>query len=143
TWGTTAPQRWGWMAYKWKLDNGPWSAEIGVTNHSPFTNPPSINLAGISEGLHTLYVSGKNDAPPGYYQDDTFVYPPTAGIPAEVTASRTWLARTNAPVLRINEILTRNDSAVPVGANFSDLVALYNSGTVALDLSGVTLADQT
>ena len=87
-WGTNAVQPWGWTAFKWKLDNGTWSAEITVTNNSPFTNPPSIRLTGLSNGTHTVYVVGKNDA--GYYQDDTFVYPAAAGIPAAVTASRTW-----------------------------------------------------
>src|SRR5439155_8152999 len=140
-WGTTAPQPWGWTAFKWKLDSGAWSGEIPVTNNSPFTNPAMIKLTGISEGLHTVYVSGKNDAPPGYYQDDPFVYPPASGIPGRITASRMWFVRTNAPALRINEILARNDSAVPVGSNFPDLVELYNSSTAALDLSGISLTD--
>src|SRR5205823_736502 len=65
-WGTTTPQRWGWTAFKWKLDEGNWSAEIPITNNSPFTNPPTITLSGLSNGPHTVYVVGKNDAPPGY-----------------------------------------------------------------------------
>ena len=40
-WGTTTPQRWGWTAFRWKLDSGPYSGEIVVTNNSPFTNPPN------------------------------------------------------------------------------------------------------
>ena len=87
-WGTNAAQRWAWMAFKWKLDNGPWSAEVTVTNNSPFTSPPAIQLTGLTNGTHTVYVVGKNDA--GYYQDDTFVYPTNAGVAATVTASRSW-----------------------------------------------------
>src|SRR5205823_732415 len=66
-WGTNAAQPWGWTAFKWKLDNGAWSAEIPVTNNSPFTNPATISLSGLANGPHTVYVTGKNDA--GYYQD--------------------------------------------------------------------------
>ena len=89
TWGTNAAQRWGWTAFKWKLDNGPWSAEIIVSNLPPFTNLPSISLSNLSNGPHTVFVSGRNDV--GYYQDDPFVYPATAGIFAHVTASKTWV----------------------------------------------------
>ncbi len=89
TWGTNAAQRWGWTAFKWKLDNGPWSAEIVVSNPPPFTNLPSITLSNLANGPHTVYVSGRNDV--GYYQDDPFVYPATAGIFAHVTASKTWV----------------------------------------------------
>ena len=98
-WGTTAAQRWGWTAYKWKLDTNDWSAEVLVNNNPPFTSLPTISLTGLSEGQHTVYVVGRNDA--GYYQDDPFVYPATAGIPASVTASRTWTVLSN---LRIDSI---------------------------------------
>jgi len=141
-WGTWPPQNWGWTAFKWKLDNGAWSAEIPVTNNSPFTNLATINLSGLSEGPHTVYLDGKNDAPPGYYQDDTFVYPATAGIPARVTASHTWLVRTNATALRLNEVLARNETAVPVAGKYPDLIELYNSGAAPLDLSGMSLSDK-
>ena len=89
TWGTNAAQRWGWTAFKWKLDNGAWSSEIVVSNPPPFTNVPSISLSNLANGPHTVYVVGRNDV--GYYQDDPFVYPPDAGIFAHLTASRTWV----------------------------------------------------
>ena len=142
-WGTNAPQAWGWTAFKWKLDGGAWSAEIPVANNSPFTNLPMITLTGLSEGPHTVYVVGRNDAGPGYYQDDTFVYPATAGIPARVSASHTWLVRSNASALQINEVLARNASAVPVSGKYPDLIELYNSGATTLDLSGMSLSDKT
>jgi len=140
-WGTWPPQTWGWAAYKWKLDNGPWSAEIPVANTSPFTNLPTINLTGLSDGPHTVYVTGKNDAPPGYYQDDPFLYPTNAGVSARVTASRTWLVHTNLPALRLNELLAQNDTAVPVGSKYPDLIELYNGGSGSVDLSGMSLTD--
>src|SRR5438477_65309 len=65
TWGTNAAQRWGWTAFKWKLDGGPWSSEIVVSNPPPFTNLPTITLSNLASGSHTVYVSGRNDV--GYY----------------------------------------------------------------------------
>ncbi|MCX6904531.1 MAG: lamin tail domain-containing protein [Verrucomicrobia bacterium] len=140
-WGSIATQPWGWVAYKWKLDHGQWSSEILVTNNSPFTNPAAIKLSGLSAGPHTLYVVGKNDAGPGYYQDDTFVYPAGAGIPARVTAPQTWFVMTNTVLLRINEVLAKNDTAVPVNGQYPDLIELYNAGSAAVDLSGMSLTD--
>ena len=140
-WGTVGPQAWGYTAFKWKLDNGAWSAEIGFTNNSPFTNLPTISLSGLGEGPHTVYVSGKNDAPPGYYQDDTFVYPSTAGVPAHATASHTWYVQTNAVLLRINEVLAANETAVPVNGKYPDLIELHNPGASAVDLTGMSLSD--
>ena len=72
-----------------KLDNGPWSSEIVVSNPPPFTNLPTISLSNLPNGPHTVYVVGRNDV--GYYQDDPFVYPATAGISGHATASRTWV----------------------------------------------------
>ncbi len=138
-WGTTTPQPWGWTAYKWKLDNGPWSAEIPVANNSPFTNPATINLTGLANGSHTVFVSGKNDA--GYYQDDTFVYPATAGIPARVTASRTWTVGAPPSRLILNEILAKNNTSLTNSGTTPDLVELWNDSPSATDLSGMGLTD--
>ena len=71
TWGTVGAQPFGWTHFKWKLDDGPWSNETAVVNDPPFDNPATITLSGLSNGPHTVYVTGKNDA--GYYQDDPFV----------------------------------------------------------------------
>src|SRR5206468_12186753 len=70
-WGSVVPPYlWGYTHYKWRLDEGPWSAE------TPITSQPTIALSGLANGSHTVYVSGRNDA--GYYQDDPFVYPADA-----------------------------------------------------------------
>ncbi len=140
-WGTTAPQRWGWTAFKWKLDNGAFSAEIPINNNSPFTNLPTIALSNLSNGPHTVYVVGKNDAPPGYYQDDPFVYPATAGLAGRVTASRTWTVDTTLSRVVLNEVLARNVSAVLNGEDFPDVVELYNPGNSSFNLSGAGLTD--
>ncbi|HXT41885.1 MAG TPA: lamin tail domain-containing protein [Candidatus Angelobacter sp.] len=143
-WGTLAPQPWGWTAFKWKLDNGSWSAEIPVSNNSPFTNPAAINLSGLGNGPHTVYVTGKNDA--GFYQDDTFVYPTNAGVAAQVTASRTWTVDPSyvppaTPRVRINEVLAKNVSTFNNAGTFPDMIELYNYGSVAVDLVDMSLTD--
>ncbi|MHA3772540.1 lamin tail domain-containing protein [Verrucomicrobiota bacterium sgz303538] len=144
-WGTTTPQPFGWTAFKWKLDNGAWSSEIPVSNNSPFTSPATINLTGLSNGPHTVYVTGKNDA--GYYQDDTFVYPSSSSVPAGVTVSRTWTVDTGyvppagQPNVRINEVLAKNAETQGFSGTFPDIVELYNAGSATADISGWGLTD--
>jgi len=43
--------------------------------------------------------------------------------------------------LRLNEVLARNDSAVPVGSRYPDLIELLNAGPGTLDLAGMSLTD--
>jgi hypothetical protein len=147
-WGSPTafqPQGWGWVAFKWKLDNGAWSAEIPVTNNSPFTSPPTINLAGLSNGTHTVTVSGKSDV--GYYQDDTYVYPLTSGTPAAATVSKTWTVDTSysapggQPNVIINEVLAKNTETAGFSGVFPDMFELYNAGGAAADLTGWGLTD--
>ena len=134
-WGTLVPPyQWGYEQYKWKLDNGPWSPETSITT------APTISLSNLSAGPHTVYVSGKNDA--GYYQDDGFVYPAGGGLPAHVTASRTWVVTTTSFArVRLNELLAFNHQAVVHEDSYPDLVELYNEGGLPVDLSGMGLTD--
>lgn len=144
-WGSIATQRWGWTAYRWKLDDGAWSAEIPVANGSPFASPPVISLAGLDAGPHTLYVSGKSDA--GYYQDDEFVYPPDSGTPASVTASKTWtvdpgyVAPAGQAQVLINEVLAKNTDTLSLDGVFPDMLELRNAGAATADLAGWGLTD--
>jgi hypothetical protein len=144
-WGTTTPQPFGWTAFKWKLDSGAWSAEIPVTNNSPFTTPATISLSGLGAGTHTVFVTGKNDA--GYYQDDTFVYPLTSGTPAAATASKTWtvdpayIPPPPQPLVEINEVLAKNTETIGFSGTFPDIIELRNRGGATADLSGWGLTD--
>ena len=149
-WAGYVPQGWGWTAFKWKLDNAPsYGAEILITNNSPFTALPTINLTGLPNGTHTVTVIGRNDA--GYYQDETLVYPLNSGTPAAATVSKTWTVNTAyippppAPNVRINEVLAKNTDTLgfPAGAPtvFPDICELYNSGGASADLSGWGLTD--
>ena len=132
---TTPPYVWGYTHYQWKLDDGPWSAELSITNS------PTISLSGLSAGPHSVSVIGRNDA--GHYQNDPLVYPADAGIPGRATVSRTWIVNgLKSPVL-FNEVLAANVAAVPVSVTkFPDLVELYNPGTNAVSLAGMGLTDE-
>jgi len=146
-WGTTTPQGWGWVAFKWKLDNGAYSAEIPVTNNSPFNNPATISLSGLTNGTHTVTVIGKNDD--GFYQDDTFLFPLTSGTPAVATVSKTWTVNTAyvpppaAPNVQISEVLAKNSETLGFSGTFPDIIELRNSGAATADLSGWGLTDNT
>lgn len=146
-WGTTTAQPWGWVAFKWKLDNGPYSAEIPVTNNSPFNTPATISLSGLTNGTHTVTVIGKNDD--GFYQDDTFLYPLTSGTPAAATVSKTWTVNTAyvpppaAPNVQISEVLAKNSETLGFSGTFPDIIELRNSGTGTADISGWGLTDNT
>jgi hypothetical protein len=117
----------GFTHYRWRLDGGAWSAE------TPITTP--ISLSGLTSGPHRVDVSGKLDS--GFYQDDALF-----SEDARVTSSRTWFVNAGASTLRINEVLARNDSAVPVGLKFPDLIELYNDGPSPVSLAGVGVTDE-
>ncbi len=72
----------GIYAYRWKLNNGPWSAEVPLTNDflitaTLFSNAVPISLNGLSNGTYTVSVVGKNSA--GFWQDTN-----------SPTISKTW-----------------------------------------------------
>jgi hypothetical protein len=106
--------------YRYRVNNGAYSSETSVSN--------SIVLSGLTNGAYTVFVIGKNSA--GVYQSQT-----------EPTVSKTWTVNTSIPAIRINEVLARNDTAVPVGSRFPDLIELYNAGSSSVDLSGMGITD--
>ena len=144
-WGTIPVFPWGWTAYKWKLDGGAYSAEIPVTNNSPFTSLPTISLTGLANGTHTVTVIGKSDV--GYYQDDTVIYPANSNTPAAASVSKTWTVNTayvppaaTANVV-INEVLAKNTETIGFTGVFPDIIELRNTGTASADISGWGLTD--
>ncbi|MBM4462041.1 MAG: hypothetical protein FJ012_01735 [Chloroflexi bacterium] len=87
----------GIVAYKYKLDDGAWSAETPVATH--------ITLSGLGDGVHTLYVIGKNAL--GTWQ-------------AEVAATTaTWTVITTAPVATLSGqpsgVVNYNTANITVG----------------------------
>ena len=121
----------GYTHYRWRLDNGPWSAE------QPTSVP--ISLAGLANGAHHVDVTGKRDS--GLYQDD-----PSLGPDALVTSSRTWVVDTSYvpplyPTLRINEVLAQNSTTITNAGTTPDLIELYNYGSSPVELVGLSLSD--
>ncbi|HTH49875.1 MAG TPA: lamin tail domain-containing protein, partial [Candidatus Limnocylindria bacterium] len=123
----------GFTHYQWRLSSGSgeWSAE------TPIDTP--ILLTGLTNGLYQVQVIGRNDA--GTYQNDALL-----GAEARVTATHFWTVDTNyvppapATLLRLNEVLARNDSFAHGPASYPDEVELYNGSDVSLDLTGFGLS---
>ncbi|HWN94819.1 MAG TPA: lamin tail domain-containing protein, partial [Methylomirabilota bacterium] len=133
-WGSVVPPYlWGYTHYKWRVDNGPWSPEISITNSPTFT------VSNLGNGPHTVSVAGKSDT--GYYQDDPFLYPTNSTLPAHVT-SRFWFVVTNPPGrVVLNEVLARNVNVFDHEDSTPDVIELFNPGVTAVDLGGKGITD--
>jgi hypothetical protein len=121
----------GWTAYQWRLDGGAFSPE------QPMTAP--IVLNGLSNGVHTVEVIGKNDA--GFYQN-------RAEFGGDAQTSRvTWAVDTNyvppppATQIRLNEVLAKNSDTQGFAGVFPDMLELFNPSSSPVDLSGWGLTD--
>jgi hypothetical protein len=107
--------------YRYKLNNGAYTAE------TPVATP--ISLSNLPEGsTNTVFVIGRNAS--DVWQN----------IDAP-TISRTWVVNTAWPTVRLDEILARNEAAVNHQNTFPDIVELYNEGAAPIDLSGMRLTD--
>ena len=105
--------------YRYRLNGGAWSAEV------PLATP--IRLSNLPHGsTNTVAVVGRDAT--GASQSLT-----------NPTLSRPWVVRTNLPPVRLNEVLARNDAALPHGNGFPDWIELYNEGPETLPLSGLRL----
>lgn len=60
---------------------------------------------------------------------------------APAPSSTASVVAAQSPVLRINEVLASNVSAHANGTTFPDVIELYNSGSVAMDLTDLSLSD--
>ena len=119
-------------AYRYRVNDGPWSDDIVRPGAGLAGDPqpmPPIELTNLPNGQsYTVYVIGKDSA--GVWQSED-----------GATTSRTWAVDTSFRRLIINEILAANESAVPHGATFPDLVELYYDGPAPMSLSGMSLSD--
>ncbi len=106
--------------YKYWVNNSPISGEISIDI--------PINLNDLPNGDYTVCVVGRNAA--GAWQS----------IEAP-TVSKTWTVDTSQSQLLINELLAFNNSSVEVEGGYPDLVELYNSGPVAIELVGLCMTD--
>lgn len=107
----------GYTHYKAAVDNGAYGAETSVST--------ALSLTGLSVGVHTVSILGKNDA--GTWQ----------AVPSAVT----WTVDPAAITVQINEVLADNLTAYPVGATRPDFVELYNYGSVAVNLANMSVSD--
>jgi hypothetical protein len=120
----------GIFAYKWKLDNGAWSAAIPIDPAFPISFPRTaatkrtaqLALSGLTNGPHTVSVIGQNFA--GAWQDE-----------AAATISQAWTVNTALQLVQLNEI--RADSATTQ----PDAIELYNAGANAVNIGGWSLSD--
>jgi hypothetical protein len=116
----------GFTDYRWRLDDGAWSAE------TPSARP--IKLTNLAQGSHHVDVIGKNDA--GSYQNDALL-----GTDAVVTTSRTWTVDRTHSRLQINEVLANNVSIAAGGDGRPGMIELYYDGPSSKDLSGMRITN--
>jgi hypothetical protein len=106
--------------YRYRLDNAAFGLE------TPVATP--ISLSALPDGLHTVYVIGRDAA--GVWQSTL-----------SPTISRSWAVASSLRQVVFNEVLARNDGVINHGGHFPDLVELYNAGTATVDLGGLRMTD--
>jgi hypothetical protein len=110
------------VSYRYKLNNGGYGAE------TPVGTP--ISLAGLVNGsTNVVYVMGKSSA--GAWQHGT----------NSPTVSKVWVVNTAVPLVRLNEVLVQNDTAVNHAGTFPDVIELYNEGGSTVNIGGLRLTD--
>ncbi len=106
--------------YRYRLNSGAYGAETAIGT--------PITLAGLANGSsNVVSVIAKNAN--NVWQSTN----------AATVVS--WLVNTGWPGVRLNEVLARNDSAVPHEGTFPDIVELFNEGSAAVNLAGYRLTD--
>ena len=118
----------GWTHYRWRLDGGVWSGAIPIAQ--------AISLSGLSDGLHTLEVSGLTDG--GLWQDDPLL---SLGATFARWTVQSGHVPTESESVRINEILALNSETFISGGVAPDMIEIFNSGAVPVDISGWGLSD--
>ncbi|RPJ80194.1 MAG: hypothetical protein EHM13_12430, partial [Acidobacteria bacterium] len=120
----------GVNAYKYRVNHGPWSAEVpapGAGLTAEAEPLPPVVLTGLQNGQsYTVYVVGKNSA--GLWQSED-----------SPTVSRTWTVDAAARQLVINEVLAANQSVLKHDNGFPDAVELYYDGPASMSLAGMSL----
>jgi len=135
TWRTAATLTVGGpdlFAYKYRINDGPWSEEVRRPGAGQAGDPlpmPPIELTNLQNGRsYTVFVLGKDSA--GFWQNEQ-----------TPTASRTWIVDVSFRKLVLNEVLAINESAVSNGGAFPDMIELYYDGPAAINLAGMSLSN--
>lgn len=121
----------GIFSFIYRVNDGPWSEEIQITDPSDVAAPTKtrqydLALGGLADGQYTVYVRGRDFA--GQLQ-------PTP------TASKTWTVNTSMPRLLINEVLADNAGAVEHHGTTPDMIELVNAGATPVNLRGLSISD--
>lgn len=125
------PEGSGYVAYRWRVDGGPWS-EV-----TPIASP--LVLTNLADGPHSVEVSGRRDT--GLFQDD-----PVFGELALPTRSATWIVApppgpAGNPPVRIDEVLASNKGGFNQDGATPDYVELLNFGSTPIALDDLGLSD--
>jgi len=108
------------LAYKYRLNGGAWSAE-----QTPGTQ---ISLTGLTDGPQLLEVISQNFA--GVWQDEADA------------AARLWMVDATLSRVLINEVLATNRTVHPHDLRTPDVIELYNdSESATIDISGWSISD--
>ncbi|MES2706834.1 MAG: lamin tail domain-containing protein [Verrucomicrobiota bacterium] len=127
----------GIVAYKWKLDNGAWSAPVTIGAGGLFPRSGAtvrqavLNLTSLSNGPHTLSVLGQDMA--GNWQDNDPAV--ESGQPQAAPTTRVWNVDSAFQEVVISEILTQSALGTP------DSIELTNRGGAAVSIGGWRLTD--
>jgi hypothetical protein len=104
-------------AYRYKIDAGAWSGDI------PIATP--LNVTGLSEGFHTLYIIGRHSN--GYWQSET----------ATDVYTKSWMQDTVAPTAQLDPLTlpasvtaSLSMSVRAVGADVSYFRYCLDNGTI-------------
>jgi len=102
--------------YRFSLDGGPYGPETSVT--------VPIQLAGLSDGDHTVFVIGKNSA--GAWQAET-----------DATRSKTWTVNPTGGGLTVSEVMYN-----PLGGGDYEFIELHNaSSTSSINLGDMSFTN--
>ncbi|MFN0125811.1 MAG: lamin tail domain-containing protein [Verrucomicrobiales bacterium] len=133
----------GLVAYKWRLDGGPWSSAIQIGNGgalprtAPTVRQATLTLTDLAPGPHTLEVLGQDMA--GNWQNDD----PARGYdgaPQAAPTIRQWSVDLTTPLVRLNEIMGDTHPDTPTRSE--QFVELVGRSAGPIDLNGWSLSDQ-
>lgn len=126
----------GMVAYKWRLDDGPWSVPVPIGTGGLFPRTGNtvrqavLNLTNLTEGAHILSVLGQDMA--GNWQDND---PAVDFGPQAAPTVRAWSVNSSFQDIVISEILAASSTGAP------DSIELANRSAAAVDISGWRLTD--
>lgn len=119
----------GVVAYQYKLDGGTWQPEVPIST--------AIELAGLSNGLHTLYVIGKDQS--GYWQSEGSAS--TASWTVAPEATRYTLSNGHISLSGINGYIDQLYFDPSGGGNYGQNI-INENGQLDWLIDGVTFSNE-